>query len=80
MELAGGGLGQPCLTEAERGAPEPGHRFQIFAAGLVADVDALAAGDDQRPLALVTTEVGEGMKLVRDVPGPARGGVHGRAG
>src|SRR3546814_5849519 len=41
-------LDQTLLAEAERGAPQAGEAFDVFLAGVVVDVDALAAGHDGR--------------------------------
>src|SRR5205823_3487005 len=70
------GLGEARLAESERRAPEPRERFEVLAPGFVVHVDALPARDDERSLALVASEVREGVQLIGDIAAAAGGGVH----
>src|SRR5216684_1264195 len=63
---------QPLLAEAQRGAPQAREALDIFLAVLVIDVDALALGDDERPLALVPLEMRVRVKIVGDVAAGGR--------
>ena len=53
-----GDLGEPLGAETERGAPQPGHRLDVVAAGIVEHPTALAARNHQRALLLVLAQVG----------------------
>ena len=55
-------LGEALVPEAERDAPEPGHPLDIFLAGLVPDIDPVAARHDQRAFVLVLYRVGIGVE------------------
>ena len=65
--LPGRRLDEPLLPEAERRAPEAGQRLDVLAPLLVVHVDAAPAGDDERPLRLVLSEIGERVELIGDV-------------
>jgi hypothetical protein len=65
-------LGQPLVAEAERGAPEPGHRLQVAAALIILDEDAVASLDHQRSDLWMGGEVGERVQM--------RGNIVGRVG
>ncbi len=67
-------LDQALLAEAEAHAPQAGQPLDIGLAVLVEDVNALAAGQDQRPLGLVHHAVGVGMQVIGDVAGRQRVG------
>ncbi|MNE09998.1 hypothetical protein D3C80_1026930 [compost metagenome] len=67
FELLLRGADQALVAEAQRGAPQPGHAFDVVLALLVEDVHAFAALDDQRTLLLMLAGVGVGMQLVLDV-------------
>ena len=73
LHLASRRLDQPLLAETERRAPQARQAFDVFLAVLVIDMDALALGDDERPLALMLLEMRVGMKIVGDVA--AGGGI-----
>src|SRR6185437_7207721 len=77
-ELTSRRFDQPLFAETEGGAPQPGHRLDILLAVFVEDMDALAAGDDERALALMLQQVGIGMKMMGDVAAHGRiGALHG---
>ena len=67
--LRGRRLHQPLILEAEAGAPEAGHRLDIFLALVVIDADALAAVDHQRSVDQMRLVIGVGMQRVGDVAG-----------
>ena len=62
-----GDLGEPLGAEAERGAPQPGDRFDVVATGIVEHAAALAARDDQRAFLLVPAQVGLHVHEAGDV-------------
>ena len=62
-----GDLGEPLGAEAQRGAPQARHRFDVVAAGVVEHAAALAARDDQRAVLLVLAQVGLHVHEARDV-------------
>src|SRR3546814_15936771 len=66
-------LDQTLLAEAERGAPQAGEAFDVFLAGVVVDVDALAAGHDGRADLQMTLQVRHRVHQVRLVA--ARRGI-----
>ena len=70
------------FAEADRDAPKARHALDVLLAGIVVDVDALAALDDERADLLVFAGIGDGMEQVGDVAG--LGGIrkqgHGRSG
>ena len=53
-----GDPGEPLGAEAQRGAPQPCHRLDVVAAGIVEHPAALAARNDQRTFLLVPAKVG----------------------
>jgi hypothetical protein len=75
-------LDQPLVGKAEGGAPESGERVDVFAAGIVPDMAALAPADDERPRFQMRAEVGIGMQGNRDIArgvGVGAGRGHGGA-
>ena len=62
-----GDLGEPLGAEAERGAPQPRHRLDVVATGIVEHPAALAARDDQRAFLLVPAQVGLHVHEAGDV-------------
>src|ERR1700674_4912541 len=62
-----GNLGKPLGGKAERGAPQPGYRFDVVAAGIVEYATALPARDDQRAFLLVLAQVGLHVHQACDV-------------
>ena len=67
--LRGGGLDQLFVAVAERGAPQPGHAFDIGLAVGVVDIDALAALDDERTGLAKPREIDVGVHQRFDVAG-----------
>ena len=65
-------LGEALVAEAERDAPEPRHPLDIFLAGLVPDIDAVAARHDQRAFLLVLQRVGIGVEQRLRVAEPVK--------
>ncbi|MOA41427.1 hypothetical protein D3C78_1633860 [compost metagenome] len=72
-QLLLGGTDQPLIAEAQRHAPQAGHRLDVRLALLVVDEYALAALDHQRPLLLVQAGVGVGVQLELDIGAGERG-------
>jgi hypothetical protein len=62
-----GDCGERLGAEPQRGAPQPRHRLEVAAAGIVVHPTALAARDDQRTLLLVLAQVGLHVHEARDV-------------
>ena len=63
------------LREAQRGAPQARHAFEVAAAGVVVHVTALAARDDGGAARGVRVQVGVGVDDVVDIPLAGLGGV-----
>jgi len=61
-------LGQPFLPKAQRDAPQPRHPFDILPSVFVGDMNAVAAGHNQRPVGLVGETIGVGMKHRCGIP------------
>ena len=79
LELRHGSIDQALFTEAESGAPKPGHTFQVFVAVVVIDIDPFTAVDDHRALFFMGTQIGIWMNVVGDITGGGRvwGECHG---
>src|SRR5215468_7027333 len=60
-------FGKPLGAEAERSAPQPSHRVDVLAAGVVEDATALSAHDDVRAFLLVRAQVGLHVHQACDV-------------
>ena len=67
LHLTARRLDEALLAEAERGAPEPGHAFEVTFAGLIIDIDPLTAGHDDGTVGLVLLEIGIGMDQGGDI-------------
>ena len=63
------GLDQLLVAVAERGAPQPGHAFDVGLAVGVVDEDALPALDDERPGLAEAREIDVGVHQRFDVAG-----------
>ena len=73
-----GGVGQAALAEAEAGAPEAGHRLDVFAALGVPHAATFAAVDQDSAVTRVAVEVGLLMDQAGDVAGVERVRRHDR--
>src|SRR5262249_7610750 len=60
-------FGKPLGAEAEGSAPQPRHRVDVVAAGVVEDATALSAHDDVRAFLLVRAQVGLHVHQAGDV-------------
>src|SRR5215471_492973 len=60
-------LGKPLGAETEGSTPQPRHRVDVVAAGVVEDATALPAHDDVRALPLVRAQVGLHVHQAGDV-------------
>jgi hypothetical protein len=60
-------FGEPLGAEAERSAPQPRHRVDVVAAGIVEDATALPAHDDVRAFLLVLAQIGLHVHQACDV-------------
>ena len=77
VDLLGGGLGELVAAVADVHIPEAGEGVHEAVAVAVPEVDALAAGEDERAFFAKLLEVGEGVQKVRLVLRDEVGGVPG---
>ena len=78
--LVGGGLHQPLIVKAERGAPQAGDAFDIGLALLVPNPHALAMVDHHGPYRLMQLQIGIRMQHMGDVTRLGRVGANERGG
>jgi hypothetical protein len=62
-----GNLGKSLGREAERGAPQPSNRLDVFAARIVIYVATVAARDDKWAFLLAFAQMGLHMHEARDI-------------
>jgi len=75
-----GGIGEALLAKAHRDRPQPRQPLDILVASRVPDMDALAAGDDDRAVLFQRAGIGIGMQAGGKIGGDKRvgeGGVRG---